>query len=131
MSLEWSAEDVNRVRDNPRDMQALRAAVEHAKLQLSTKHKTVTHVHLESHPQQQFQYTVSAAAIDSMMWFELQLSRDELNTVCAPLMQRILQPVRAAIVDADVTIDDVDEIVLVGGSTLVPRVRQIIGEYFK
>ena len=46
-------------------------------------------------------------------------------------MRRLLEPVEAAMEDANVGIGDVDEVVLVGGSTLVPRVRQIIGQYYK
>lgn len=63
--------------------------------------------------------------------WRLQLTRDEFNTVSEPLMRRLLEPVEAAMEDANVGIGDVDEIVLVGGSTLVPRVRQIIGQYYR
>ena len=52
---------------------------------------------------------------------------EELNEA---LFQKTLQPVKRVLEDADLTIDEVDEIILVGGSTRIPRVQALVQEFF-
>ena len=58
------------------------------------------------------------------------LNRQQLNTLIDPLIKKTLLPCRRALRDATLSIEDINEVVMVGGSTRTPRVREIIGEFF-
>jgi molecular chaperone DnaK (HSP70) len=58
------------------------------------------------------------------------LSRNEFEEINAQLFDAVVDPINAALEDAGVKFEDIDEIVLVGGSTRMPRVRQIVGTLF-
>jgi molecular chaperone DnaK len=58
------------------------------------------------------------------------LTRAEFETLITPLVERTLNPVRQALADAGLAPQQVDEVVLVGGSTRVPLVRQRVEELF-
>ncbi|QAV22090.1 Fe-S protein assembly chaperone HscA [Proteus hauseri] len=60
-----------------------------------------------------------------------EITRAEFESLIQPLVKRTLLSVRRALKDADIEIDDVLEVVMVGGSTRVPLVRQMVGDYFK
>ncbi len=62
--------------------------------------------------------------------FELSLSRSEFNVLIEPILQNALTICKRAIHDAKITLEDIDDIVLVGGSTRVPAVRQAVSTYF-
>lgn len=61
---------------------------------------------------------------------DLSLSRDQFESVAAPLTQRTLAEVRKTLRDAKLTPQDVDGVVMVGGSTRMPHVQQSVHEYF-
>ena len=58
------------------------------------------------------------------------ISRDEFEALIRPLVERTLGPVRQALADAQLEPKDIDEAVLVGGSTRVPLVRRMVEELF-
>jgi molecular chaperone DnaK (HSP70) len=58
------------------------------------------------------------------------LTRAELEARILPLVERTLGPCRQALADAGVTASQVDEVVMVGGSTRIPLVRRRVGEVF-
>jgi molecular chaperone DnaK (HSP70) len=58
------------------------------------------------------------------------LTRREFEEINAALFDAIVDPINAALEDAELKPKDIDEIVLVGGSTRMPRVRQIVGTLF-
>ncbi|MEQ5272521.1 Fe-S protein assembly chaperone HscA [Proteus terrae] len=60
-----------------------------------------------------------------------EITRAEFESLIQSLVKRTLLSVRRALKDADVEIDGVLEVVMVGGSTRVPLVRQMVGDYFK
>ena len=61
---------------------------------------------------------------------DLSLSRDQFDSVAAPLTQRTLAAVRKTLRDAKLPPQDVDGVVMVGGSTRMPHVQQAVHEYF-
>jgi molecular chaperone DnaK len=62
--------------------------------------------------------------------FIRRITRDEFEALIRPLVDRTLVPVRQALDDAGLAPGDVDEVVLVGGSTRVPLVRRLVEELF-
>ena len=60
-----------------------------------------------------------------------ELSREQLNILVDPLIQKTIIPCRRALRDAGLTADDLNEVVMVGGSTRMLRVREKVGDFFK
>ncbi len=60
----------------------------------------------------------------------VKLTRSKLEALVEDLVQRTMGPVKQALADAGVKPGDIDEVVLVGGSTRMPRVQQAVKEYF-
>lgn len=61
----------------------------------------------------------------------VELDRKQLNNLIDPLIKKTLMPCRRALRDAQVELEDVNSVVMVGGSTRVLRVREKVGEYFQ
>src|SRR5205823_14339233 len=61
---------------------------------------------------------------------QIKLSRAKLEQLVDDLLQRTMAPVKQALADAGVDPRQIDEVVLVGGSTRMPKVQQMVREYF-
>jgi molecular chaperone DnaK len=96
-------------------IQAIRKAVIQAKWDLSE------HDHAE--------IRVGASA-DLESGYARRITRAEFETLIRPLIDRTLGPVKQALTDAGLEPRDVDEVVLVGGSTRIPLVRQLVADQF-
>ena len=62
---------------------------------------------------------------------QLKISRTQFNDLIQPLVKRSLMACRRALKDASITAEEVREVVMVGGSTRVPYVREQVGEFFQ
>ena len=99
---------------NPRAMRRLRTACERAKRTLSSS-------------------TQSSIEIDSLFEgvdFYSSLTRARFEELCGDLFRNTILPVEKVMKDAKLSKNQIDEIVLVGGSTRIPKVQQLISEFF-
>ena len=100
------------VHDHPDLMQAVRLAAEGAKVRLSDEMETTVVVELPNGK------------------YEKTLTRDAIESLVMELVERTLAPCRSALKDAELRADQIDEVVLVGGSTRMPLVRSKVEGLF-
>ena len=98
----------------PDHMQSLRLEAERAKIRLSDESRTNIAIEL---PEDKGRFTSA-------------LTRDELESLTMDIIERTLPPCRLALKDAGLTSTQIDEVVLVGGSTRMPLVRRLVQELF-
>jgi len=115
--VEWLLADIEAVHgedlsSDPEAVQELRLGAEAAKCRLSSEERTTLTI-----PFERFTY-------------RREITRAEVERLIAALVDQTLGPCRLALKDAGLTPDQVDEIVLVGGSTRVPLVRRRVEELF-
>ncbi|MGF1511474.1 MAG: molecular chaperone DnaK [Myxococcota bacterium] len=60
----------------------------------------------------------------------MSLTRQQLEELVEPLVQRSLEPCRKALADAELSSSDIHEILLVGGQTRMPRIQQVVKDFF-
>ncbi len=97
----------------PRLLSALRLAAERAKVELSSA--TSTHVRVEH---------------EGRPIIDVELPRARFESLARPIVARTLEPCRRALEDAGLLQEEIDEVVLVGGSTRMPLVRAMVADYF-
>ncbi|HEY5176589.1 MAG TPA: molecular chaperone DnaK, partial [Terriglobales bacterium] len=102
------------VRRNAEIVQAIRKAVIDAKIALSSDEKTTLDVELPGGKR-----------------YRREIARAQFEQLIQPVIDRTVGPVRQAMKDAGLTPKQIDEAVLVGGSTRIPRVRQLVEELFQ
>jgi molecular chaperone HscA len=75
------------------------------------------------------QVVVEVSREDGSKWHGI-LTQARLNDLIAPVIQRTLQPCRRALRDASLRVEEIINLVLVGGATRTPYVRSVVGEFF-
>ncbi len=99
-------------------LQRLKEAGEKAKVELS--HAMETEINLPF-------ITADASGPKHLV---MKLTRSKFEQLVEPILKRLMPPVEQAIKDAGLTPKDIEEIVLVGGSTRIPKVQEMVKEYF-
>ncbi|HJK96141.1 MAG TPA: molecular chaperone DnaK [Polyangiaceae bacterium LLY-WYZ-14_1] len=99
-------------------IQRLKDAAEKAKIELSSKLET------------QVNLPFLTADASGPKHLNLRISRAKLESMIEDLVQRTLEPCRKALADAGKGANDVDEVVLVGGSTRIPMVQEAVKKFF-
>jgi molecular chaperone HscA len=74
--------------------------------------------------------TVSLSGGGLSAW-QGELTRDQLHTLIDPLIRQTLSSCRRALRDAGIDTSEIEDVVMVGGSTRSPRVRELVGEFFQ
>ncbi len=99
-------------------LQRLREAAEKAKMELSTVMET------------EVSLPFITADASGPKHLNMRLSRAKFEQMVEDILQRSMPPLKQALSDAGMKPGDIDEVVLVGGSTRIPRVQQLVREYF-
>jgi molecular chaperone DnaK len=99
-------------------LQRLKEAAEHAKIELSSA--------LES----EINLPYVTADASGPKHLNIKLSRAKLESLVEPLIKRSIEPCKKALKDAGIELDKVDEIILVGGMTRMPKVVQSVKDFF-
>src|SRR6185369_12017521 len=117
--VDWMAEEFKNdqgidLRDDPQALQRLYEAAERAKVELSST--TTTQINLPF-------VTADASGPKHL---NTSLTRAKFEQLTNDLIERCRGPVEAALSDAKLTADDIDEVILVGGSTRIPAVQSLV-----
>ena len=121
--IEWLADEFKSensvdLRKDPMALQRLKEAAEKAKIELSSS--TTTEINLPYITQ-----------VDSMPKHLVKtLSRAKFEQLCDDLIKSTIEPCKKALSDAGLETKDVDEVILVGGSTRIPAVQEVVEKFF-
>jgi len=122
--IDWMADEFKKdygidLRRDPMALQRLKDAGEKAKCELSTTMETTIDI----------PFITSDASGPKHL--HLKLSRSQFERMITDLVQRTVEPCRAALRDAGLKPADIDEVILVGGSTRIPLVQKTVKELFE
>ena len=121
--IDWLADEFQKeegvdLRQDPMALQRLKEAAEKAKIELSST--TTSEINLP--------YIMPVNGIPKHL--VKTLTRAKFEQLCDNLIQATIEPCRQALKDAGMTASDIDEVILVGGSTRIPAVQQIVEKFF-
>ncbi|MBF0370605.1 MAG: molecular chaperone DnaK [Magnetococcales bacterium] len=106
------------LRQDKKSLQRLKEAAEKAKIELSAAHRTEVNL------------PFITADANGPKHLDITLTRAKLESLVDALIQRTLEPCRIALEDAEMSAADIDQVILVGGMTRMPRVREVVAEFF-
>ncbi len=106
------------IRADKMALQRLKEAAEKAKIELSSTQETEINLPY---------ITADATGPKHLV---TKLSRSKLESLCSGIFKRLLEPCKKAVADAKLSTNEIDEVLLVGGSTRIPRVQDLVKEYF-
>lgn len=106
------------LRNDPLAMQRLKESAEKAKIELSSTQQTDVNL----------PYITADATGPKHM--NIKVTRAKLESLVEDLIQRSLEPLKVALADADLSINDITDVILVGGQTRMPMVQAKVTEFF-
>ena len=121
--IDWIAEEFKRehgidLRGDPMALQRLKEAAEKAKCELSSVMET------------EINLPFITADASGPKHLNVILTRARLEALVDDLVQRTLEPCRKALEDAGLKPEDIDEVILVGGQTRMPKVQEVVRDFF-
>jgi len=99
-------------------LQRLKEAAEKAKVELSSAQETEINLPYITADQTGPKHLV------------MKITRSKLESLCSDIFERLLKPCKQAMSDANLEKNDIDEVIMVGGSTRIPKVQELVTEYF-
>ena len=119
LAEEFKSEENIDLREDPMALQRLKEAAEKAKIELSSSAQTEINLPY---------VTATASGPKHLV---RSLTKAKFEQLIDDLVKRTIAPCRKALKNADLSISDIDEIVLVGGSTRIPAVQEAVEKFFK
>ncbi|MBL7859458.1 MAG: molecular chaperone DnaK [Cyclobacteriaceae bacterium] len=121
--MNWLADEFKReenvdLRKDPMALQRLKEAAEKAKIELSSSQETEVNL----------PYITSIDGVPKHL--VKKISRAKFEQLVDDLVKRTLEPCRKAVEDSGVSIGEIDEVILVGGSTRIPRIVEEVEKFF-
>jgi len=121
--IDWMAEDFLKeegvdLRKDPMALQRLKEAAEKAKIELSSA--TTTEINLP--------YIMPVDGIPKHL--VKTLTRANFEKICDKLIQACIEPCKIALKDSGLSVSDINEVLLVGGSTRIPAIQQLVEKFF-
>ncbi len=121
--IDWLAEEFKKdekmdLREDPMALQRLKEAAEKAKVELSSS--TQTEINLPY-------VTATSSGPKHLV---RTLTRSQFEQLADELIQNTIKPCKAAMKDAGMKSSDIDEVILVGGSTRIPAIQKVVEQYF-
>jgi molecular chaperone DnaK len=121
--MDWIAEEFRKdenvdLRKDPMALQRLKEAAEKAKVELSSSSETEINL----------PYITAVDGVPKHL--VKKLSRAKFEQLADNLFERCLRPCEAALKDAGMNASQIDEVILVGGSTRIPKVQEIVEKFF-
>lgn len=107
------------LRKDPMALQRIKESAEKSKIELSTSQETEIN-----------QPFIGQDSSGSPVHLVLKLTRSKLETICNDLAYKTLEPCKKALADANLKIEEINEVVLVGGMTRMPLIQKLVQEYF-
>ncbi|MCB9521199.1 MAG: molecular chaperone DnaK [Myxococcales bacterium] len=120
LTLEFAAEHRVDLRKDDMALQRLKDAAEKAKIELSTLAQSEVNLPF-----------IFTRENNETLHLQRTLSRDKLEELVADLVQRTIKICNQTLEEAQLSIADVDEVILVGGMTRMPAVQRAVNEFFK
>ena len=118
MAEAFKAEHGVDLRHDPMALQRLKEAAEKAKIELSSSQSTEINL----------PYIMPINGIPQHL--VMTLTRAKFEQLCDHLVQKTIEPCRIALRDAGLSASDIDEVILVGGSTRIPAIQQVVESFF-
>jgi molecular chaperone DnaK len=115
---EFKADKNIDLRKDPMALQRLKETAEKAKIELSSSQETEINL----------PYITSVDGVPEHL--VKKLSRAKFEQLCDDLIRRTLEPCKKAVTDAGISVDEIDEVILVGGSTRIPRIVDEVEKFF-
>jgi molecular chaperone DnaK len=106
------------LRKDPLALQRLKDAAERAKIELSSSHQTEVNL----------PYVTADASGPKHL--NIKLTRAKLEALVEDLVKKTIEPCRTALNDAGLRVSDIDEVILVGGQTRMPKVQESVKDFF-
>ena len=119
LAEEFMSEENIDLRKDPMSLQRLKEAAEKAKIELSSS--TETEINLPY-------ITATQSGPKHLL---RKLSRAKFEQLCDDLIRATIEPCRKALEDAKMSVNDIDDVILVGGSTRIPAIQNIVRDFFK
>jgi len=118
LAAEFKNDEAIDLRKDPMSWQRLKEAAEKAKIELSSSQETEINLPY-------------IAAVDGVpKHLVRKLTRAKFEQLADSLVERTLEPCRKALKDAGLSTSDIDEVILVGGSTRIPKIQEVVEKFF-
>ncbi|CAM6004750.1 unnamed protein product [Sphagnum balticum] len=118
LAAEFQNEERVDLKKDPMALQRLKEAAEKAKIELSSSQETEINLPY-------------ITAIDGVpKHLVRKLTRAKFEQLCDKLVERTLEPCRQAMKDAGLTASQIDDVILVGGSTRIPKIQEVVEKFF-